>query len=74
LPFALAAYGWSRDAAQIAFMQRHIRSGMLSINHNGLGLPEVPFGGIHDSGYGDEGGIEALREMMFSRFVSVRSQ
>ena len=55
-------------------MQRHIRSGMLSINHNGLGLPEVPFGGIHDSGYGDEGGIEALREMMFSRFVSVRSQ
>ena len=74
LPFALAAYGWSRDAGHIALMQRHVRAGMLSINHNGLGLPEVPFGGIHDSGYGDEGGIEALREMMFSRFVSVRSQ
>jgi succinate-semialdehyde dehydrogenase/glutarate-semialdehyde dehydrogenase len=74
LPFALAAYGWSRDGANMRAMQVGIRSGMLSINHNGLGLPEVPFGGIHDSGFGDEGGVEALREMMFSRFVSVRGQ
>lgn len=72
LPYALAAYGWSRDGSTIEAMQRHIRSGMLSINHNGLGYPEVPFGGIYDSGYGDEGGVEALREMMFSRFVSVQ--
>ncbi|HEY0032639.1 MAG TPA: NAD-dependent succinate-semialdehyde dehydrogenase [Devosia sp.] len=73
LPYALAAYGWSRNAEHIDLMRRDIRSGMLSINHNGLGLPEVPFGGILDSGFGDEGGVEALREMMFSRFVSVRS-
>ena len=73
LPYALAAYGYSRDAGQIAAMRRGIRSGMLSINHNGLGYPEVPFGGILDSGFGDEGGIEALREMMYTRFVSVRS-
>lgn len=73
LPYALAAYGWSRRADHIDLMQNAIRSGMVSINHNGLGLPEVPFGGILDSGFGDEGGIEALREMMFTRFVSVRS-
>lgn len=73
LPYALAAYGWSRNAGHIDAMKRGIRSGMLTINHNGLGVPEVPFGGILDSGYGDEGGPEALREMMFTRFVSVRS-
>jgi len=73
LPFALAAYGWTRDADHIATLQREVRSGMISINHNGLGYPEVPFAGIHDSGYGDEGGLEALREMMFTRFASVRS-
>jgi succinate-semialdehyde dehydrogenase/glutarate-semialdehyde dehydrogenase len=25
---------------------------MISINHHGLALPEVPFGGVKDSGYG----------------------
>lgn len=73
LPYALAAYGWTRRAEHIDMLQNAVRSGMISINHNGLGLPEVPFGGMLDSGYGDEGGVEALREMMFSRFVSVRS-
>lgn len=73
LPYALAAYGWSRDIANIEAMKRGVRSGMLSINHNGLGYPEVPFGGLLDSGFGDEGGVEAIREMTFSRFVSVRS-
>lgn len=73
LPYALAAYGYSSDAGHIEAMRRGIRSGMLSINHNGLGYPEVPFGGILDSGFGDEGGFEALREMMYTRFVSVRS-
>ncbi|KKB08036.1 NAD-dependent succinate-semialdehyde dehydrogenase [Devosia chinhatensis] len=73
LPYALAAYGYSSDAGHIEAMRRFIRSGMVSINHNGLGYPEVPFGGILDSGFGDEGGIEALREMMYTRFVSVRS-
>lgn len=72
LPYALAAYGWSTHAGTIAAMRTRVRSGMISINHNGLGLPEVPFAGMLDSGFGDEGGPEALREMMFSRFVSVR--
>ena len=72
LPYALAAYGWARNGQTIAALRSGVRSGMISINHNGLGLPEVPFAGMLDSGFGDEGGPEALREMMFSRFVSVR--
>jgi hypothetical protein len=28
---------------------------MMSINHYGLALPEVPFGGVKDSGYGSDG-------------------
>ncbi len=71
LPYALAAYAWSTSARTIAALTRGVRSGMLSINHNGLGYPEVPFGGILDSGYGNEGGLEAMREMMFTRFVTV---
>ena len=33
---------------------------MVSINSFGLALPEVPFGGVKDSGYGSEGGTEAM--------------
>ena len=28
---------------------------MMTINHLGLALPEVPFGGVKDSGYGSRG-------------------
>ncbi|WP_248305039.1 NAD-dependent succinate-semialdehyde dehydrogenase [Devosia sp. FKR38] len=72
LDYALAAYGFSTVAGNLHAMTQGVRSGMLSLNHNGLGWPEVPFAGIRDSGYGDEGGIEALREMMTTRFVSTR--
>jgi succinate-semialdehyde dehydrogenase/glutarate-semialdehyde dehydrogenase len=43
---------------------------MVSINHHGLGLPEAPFGGIKDSGYGSEGGTEALEAYLNTKFVS----
>jgi succinate-semialdehyde dehydrogenase / glutarate-semialdehyde dehydrogenase len=43
---------------------------MVSINHFGLGLPETPFGGVKDSGYGSEGGTEAMDAFLVSKFVS----
>ena len=47
-----------------------IETGMLTINHLGLALPEVPFGGIKDSGYGSEGGSEALEAYLITKFVT----
>ncbi|MBM3573887.1 MAG: aldehyde dehydrogenase family protein, partial [Alphaproteobacteria bacterium] len=35
-----------------------------------FGLPEVPFGGIKDSGYGTEGGAGALDAYMTTKFVT----
>ena len=43
---------------------------MVSINHHGLALPESPFGGVKDSGYGSEGGIEALESYLVTKFVT----
>ena len=45
-------------------------SGMVTINHFGIALPETPFGGIKDSGFGHEGGVEGLQVYMQSKFVS----
>jgi len=45
-------------------------SGMVTINHFGIALPETPFGGVKDSGFGHEGGIEGLQVYMQAKFVS----
>jgi succinate-semialdehyde dehydrogenase/glutarate-semialdehyde dehydrogenase len=44
--------------------------GMVTINHFGIALPETPFGGVKDSGFGYEGGIEGLQVYMQAKFVS----
>ncbi|UDL92553.1 NAD-dependent succinate-semialdehyde dehydrogenase [Mesorhizobium sp. PAMC28654] len=70
LNYGLAAYGFTRSSASAAKMSSGIASGMVSINHYGLALPEVPFGGINDSGNGTEGGADALESYLNNKFVS----
>ena len=70
LPYGLAAYAYTRSAKTAAAIGAAVESGMVSINHHGLGLPEVPFGGVKDSGYGSEGGSNALDAYVNFKFVS----
>jgi succinate-semialdehyde dehydrogenase / glutarate-semialdehyde dehydrogenase len=70
LPYGLAAYAYTRSSATSAAIANDVESGMVSINHHGLGLPETPFGGVKDSGYGSEGGSEAMEAYLVSKFVT----
>jgi succinate-semialdehyde dehydrogenase / glutarate-semialdehyde dehydrogenase len=70
LPYGLAAYAYTRSQKTAAALSHGIESGMLTINHNGLALPEVPFGGIKDSGYGTEGGADAIEAYLNTKFVT----
>ncbi|MDR5784188.1 NAD-dependent succinate-semialdehyde dehydrogenase [Caballeronia sp. LZ065] len=70
LPYGLAAYGYTSSAATSAAFADDIESGMVSINHHGLGMPETPFGGVKDSGYGSEGGSEAMEAYLVTKFVT----
>lgn len=70
LPYGLASYAYTSSAATARAVSERIESGMLSINHHGLGVPEAPFGGIKDSGYGSEGGTEAMEAYLVTKFVS----
>ena len=73
LPFGLASYAFTGSVKTAHLLSRNVEAGMLTINHNGLALPEVPFGGIKDSGYGTEGGSEATEAYLETRFVSQMS-
>ncbi len=70
LPYGLAAYAWTKSAKTANLIGAAIEGGMVSINHHGLALPEVPFGGVKDSGYGSEGGSEAIEAYMNHKFIS----
>ena len=70
VPYGLAAYAYTRSAKTAARLGEAIESGMVSINHHGLALPETPFGGIKDSGYGSEGGSEAIEAYLNTKFVT----
>jgi succinate-semialdehyde dehydrogenase/glutarate-semialdehyde dehydrogenase len=70
LPYGLAAYAYTRSAKTAAHVARKIECGMISINYHGLGLPEVRFGGIKDSGHGSEGGADALDAYLNTKYVS----
>jgi succinate-semialdehyde dehydrogenase/glutarate-semialdehyde dehydrogenase len=70
LPYGLAAYAYTRSAKTAHAIAAAVETGMISINHHGLALPEVPFGGVKDSGYGSEGGLEAIESYLVTKFVS----
>jgi succinate-semialdehyde dehydrogenase/glutarate-semialdehyde dehydrogenase len=70
LSYGLAAYGYSKSLQTVAELGGRIEAGVVSINHNGVALPETPFGGIRDSGQGSEGGIEAVEAYLNTKFIT----
>ena len=73
LPFGLASYAFTGSVATADRLADEVQAGMLTLNHNGLALPEVPFGGIKDSGHGSEGGTEAMEAYLNTKFVTRRA-
>jgi succinate-semialdehyde dehydrogenase/glutarate-semialdehyde dehydrogenase len=70
LPFGLAAYAFTASSATAIAIGDAINSGMVGVNSVAISTPETPFGGIKESGYGSEGGIEGLQAYMNTKFIS----
>jgi succinate-semialdehyde dehydrogenase/glutarate-semialdehyde dehydrogenase len=70
LPYGLAAYAYTKSAKTAEAIGSSLSSGMISINHHGLAMPETPFGGIGDSGYGKEGGMEGIESYFNTKFIT----
>ncbi|KPF44905.1 aldehyde dehydrogenase [beta proteobacterium AAP51] len=70
LPFGLASYAFTGGTKNARMLSEGLEAGMVSINHVGLALAETPFGGIKDSGYGSEGGLETFDGYLNTKFVT----
>jgi acyl-CoA reductase-like NAD-dependent aldehyde dehydrogenase len=58
--YGLGSSIWTRDVRKIHRAAQEIESGMTWVNQIHYGYDELPFGGIKDSGFGKEHGLEAL--------------
>lgn len=72
--FGLAAYAFTASTEAAATITDRVETGILSINHFGGASPEVPFGGVKDSGYGREGGSHCFDGYLVPKSVSHRTR
>lgn len=70
VPYGLAGYAFTNSARKVEQLSERIEVGNLSINHFVASVAETPFGGVKDSGFGREGGIEGLQGYTIVKNVS----
>src|SRR5262245_55209890 len=70
LEFGLAAYAFTSSVSTATAIGDALESGMVGVNSVAISTPETPFGGVKESGYGSEGGIEGLEAYTVTKFIS----
>jgi succinate-semialdehyde dehydrogenase/glutarate-semialdehyde dehydrogenase len=72
LGYGLAGYAFTDSARTRSALVEQLEVGMLAVNSFEISTPESPFGGMKDSGYGSEGGVEGLSSYRVTKYVNQR--
>lgn len=67
--FGLAAGVWTSESGRVHRMARDIHAGMIWLNTYRIVHDMVPGGGYGQSGYGSEGGLEAINQLTRNKSV-----
>jgi len=70
-PYGLASGVWSQNIDRCMRMMRAIRSGVVWVNTYRQAAPQLPFGGMKDSGYGRVRGHAGLLEWLQTKTVFI---
>ena len=69
LPFGLASFAFTENGRRANLLGDALESGMVGINTFSISVPDAPFGGIKESGFGSEGGPEGLDSYMVVKAI-----
>lgn len=71
----LASYFFTKDSDRMFRLMDNLEAGMIGCNTGNSSAAEAPFGGIKESGYGKEAGLEvAINEYLITKTCTVTVQ
>ena len=70
-PFGLASYFYARDVGRIFRVAEALEYGIIGINEGLISTPEVPFGGVKESGLGREGSRHGIDEYLELKYMAI---
>jgi len=70
-PFGLASYFYARDVGRIFRVAEALEYGIVGINEGLISTPEVPFGGMKESGLGREGSRHGIEEYLEIKYLAL---
>jgi succinate-semialdehyde dehydrogenase/glutarate-semialdehyde dehydrogenase len=70
LPYGLAAFAFTGDNAKAMLVGDRLKAGMVGVNSMAISTPEAPFGGVGESGHGQEGGSEGLDAYLDTKLIA----
>ncbi|HVV25123.1 MAG TPA: aldehyde dehydrogenase family protein, partial [Pseudonocardiaceae bacterium] len=72
--FGLSAFLFTRDLDTALTVSDQLDAGMVGVNNLVIATAEAPAGGVKVSGFGREGGAEALADYTVTKYVNIRLQ
>ena len=70
LPYGLAGYAFTQSSKTATAVGAALDTGLVGINTFAITVPETPFGGVKESGYGLESGAEGLDAYLATKFIA----
>jgi succinate-semialdehyde dehydrogenase/glutarate-semialdehyde dehydrogenase len=69
--YGLAAYLFTKDLKRALRVSEALETGMIGLNQGIVSNAAAPFGGIKQSGFGREGGVEGIDEYLATKYLAI---
>ena len=70
--YGLVAYVYTRDLDRAIRVIERLETGMVGLNQGLVSNAAAPFGGVKQSGFGREGGVEGIDEYLSIKYAAIR--
>jgi succinate-semialdehyde dehydrogenase / glutarate-semialdehyde dehydrogenase len=70
-PFGLGGSVFTQDIERGKQVARQIDTGMVFINSSAVSTPDLPFGGVKNSGFGRELSVAGIQEFVNKKLIRV---